>query len=412
MAAPANSYAHWFRASTPYIRAHQGRVFVVLLDAEALASENIVNIVHDLALLHVLGARLVVVHGAPGMREGAIPPAELCAIRDSANAARSRLEALFTTGIPQSPLRNRHISLLSGNLVVGKPAGVAGGVDQQAAGLPRHIYAEAIRSLLQAGNVVALSPIAHSTTGAAYAIEPDLLAAVVAGELRADKLVVYDRAPNILGHGDLTSRQLKELRTAKAPGLPAEKRVDALLDALQRGVERAHLIGFGDDGVLLRELFTAEGAGTQIGDGDYRVVRGAVADDVGAIVELIRPLEESGALQRRSRVQIERDIERFFVAELDGALEGCCALLPLAPDAAELACLVGGNALGARLLQAVEDAARRQRIERLFALTTQAADWFLEHGFGEARLDDLPVGRQALYNYRRNSKVLVKEFGQ
>lgn len=412
MAAPANSYAHWFRASTPYIRAHQGRVFVVLLDAEALASENIVNIVHDLALLHVLGARLVIVHGAPGMREGAIPPAELCAIRNSANAARSRLEALFTTGIPQSPLRNRHISLLSGNLVVGKPAGVAGGVDQQAAGLPRHIYAEAIRSLLQAGNVVALSPIAHSTTGAAYAIEPDLLAAAVAGELRADKLVVYDRAPNILGHGDLTSRQLKELRAAKAPGLPAEKRVDALLDALQRGVERAHLIGIGDDGVLLRELFTAEGAGTQIGDGDYRVVRGAVADDVGAIVELIRPLEESGALQRRSRVQIERDIERFFVAELDGALEGCCALLPLAPDAAELACLVGGNALGARLLQAVEDAARRQRIERLFALTTQAADWFLEHGFGEARLDDLPVGRQALYNYRRNSKVLVKELGQ
>ena len=412
MADPANSYARWFRASTPYIRAHQGRVFVVLLDADALASENIVNIVHDLALLHVLGVHLVVVHGAQAMRDGAIPSAEMRTIRDSANAARSRLEALFTTGIPQSPLRNRHISLLSGNLVVAKPAGVVSGVDQQAAGLPRHIYGEAIRSLLQAGNVVALSPVAHSTTGAAYAIEPDLLAAAVAGELRADKLVVYDRAANIAGRGDLTSRQLRELRAAGTPGLPAEKRVAALLDALDRGVERAHLIGFGDDGVLLRELFTAEGAGTQIGDGDYRVVRRAVADDVGAIVELIRPLEESGTLKRRSRVQIERDIGRFFVAELDGALAGCCALLPLDASAAELACLVGGNALGERLLKAVEDAARKQRIERLFALTTQAADWFLEHGFGEARPDALPVRRQALYNDRRNSKVLVKELGQ
>ena len=407
--ATANSYAHWFRASTPYIRAHRGRVFVVLLDADALASENLVNIVHDLALLHVLGTRLVVVHGAAAMRDGAIPPAELEAIRDSANAARSHLEALFTTGIPQSPLRNRHISLLSGNLVVAKPAGVARGVDQQAVGLPRHIHAEVIRSLLQGGNVVALSPIAHSTTGAAYAIEPDLLAAAVAGAIQADKLVVYDRAANIAGRGDLTSRQLSALRAAGSPGLPADRRLDALLEALDRGVERAHLIGFGDDGVLLRELFTAEGAGTQIGDGDYRTVRGAVADDVGAIVELIRPLEESGALERRSRVWIERDIERFFVAELDGALTGCCALLPLDGDAAELACLVGGNALGGRLLKAVEAAARDQRIERLFALTTQAADWFLEHGFQEARLDDLPVGRQALYNYCRNSKVLVKE---
>ena len=411
MADAENSYAHWFRASTPYIRAHQGRVFVVLLDADALASQNIVNIVHDLALLHVLGVRLVVVHGAKGMRDGAIAPAEMRAIRDSANAARSRLEALFTTGLPQSPLRNRHISLLSGNLVVGKPAGVVAGVDRQAAGLPRHIHAEAIRSLLRAGNVVAVSPVAHSTTGAAYAIEPDLLAAAVAGALGADKLVVYDGARNIAGRGDLTSRQLRELRGARSPGLPADKRVDALLDALDRGVGRAHLVGFGDDGVLLRELFTAEGAGTQIGDGDYRVVRGAVADDVGAIVELIRPLEESGALKRRSRVQIERDIGRFFVAELDGALDGCCALLPLGQDAAELACLVGGNALGTRLLKTVEDAARQRRVARLFALTTQAADWFLEQGFREVRRDDLPVGRQALYNYRRNAKVLVKELG-
>lgn len=158
--------------------------------------------------------------------------------------------------------------------------------------------------------------------------------------------------------------------------------------------------------------FRAAGAGTQIGDGDDRVVRRALADDVGTIIDLIRPLEQSGALRRRSQAQIERDIERFFVAELDGALQGCCALLPLDGNAAELACLVGGNACGARLLEAVEDAARDQRVERLFARTTQAADWFLEHGFRDARTGDLPRDRQALYNHQRNSKVLVKELRQ
>ena len=58
------TYAGWFRASTPCLRAHRGRTFVVLLGADALGSENAINIVHDLALLHVLGVRLVVVHGA------------------------------------------------------------------------------------------------------------------------------------------------------------------------------------------------------------------------------------------------------------------------------------------------------------------------------------------------------------
>ena len=60
----SDSYAQWFRASTPYIRAHRGRTFVVMLGADALTCDNLVNIVHDLALLTVLGVRLVVVHGA------------------------------------------------------------------------------------------------------------------------------------------------------------------------------------------------------------------------------------------------------------------------------------------------------------------------------------------------------------
>lgn len=404
-----DAYAQWFRASAPYIRAHRGRTFVVLLDADALASDNIVNIVHDLALLHVLGVCLVIVHGAPAMRAGPIAPEQIEAIAQSAHAARARLEALFTTGIPQSPLRNRHISLLGGNLVTVKPAGVVAGVDQHSAGRVRHVHADVIRALLKAGNVVALSVVGYSTTGAAYAIEPEPLAVAVAEELRAHKLIVYDAAANIGGASDLTTRQLRELRPGGGRGLPAKRRLDALQRAVARGVPRAHLIGFGDDGALLRELFTAEGAGTQIADGDYRLVRPAAAHDVGAIVELIRPLEQSGALVRRSRAQIEREVERFFVAELDGALTGCCALLPAGENAAELAALVGGAAVGPKLLEAAERAAEGRGIERLYALTTQAADWFLDHGFRQAGVDDLPAGRQAMYNYRRNAKVLVKE---
>ena len=61
-------YARWFRDSTPYISAHRNKTFVVLLGGDAFSHSNFVNIVHDLALLHVLGAKVVLVHGAAQLR--------------------------------------------------------------------------------------------------------------------------------------------------------------------------------------------------------------------------------------------------------------------------------------------------------------------------------------------------------
>ena len=60
----AGEYARWFRDSTPYISKHRGKTFVVLAGGDALSHGNLTNIVHDLALLHVLGVKLVLVHGA------------------------------------------------------------------------------------------------------------------------------------------------------------------------------------------------------------------------------------------------------------------------------------------------------------------------------------------------------------
>ena len=58
------SMIEWFRASTSYINTHRGKVFVVLLSGEALADKNLSNVVYDLTLLHSLGVKLVLVHGA------------------------------------------------------------------------------------------------------------------------------------------------------------------------------------------------------------------------------------------------------------------------------------------------------------------------------------------------------------
>jgi amino-acid N-acetyltransferase len=47
-------------------------------------------------------------------------------------------------------------------------------------------------------------------------------------------------------------------------------------------------------------------------------------------------------------------------------------------------------------------------VEKVFVLTTVTAHWFIDHGFAQGTLDDLPEQRQALYNLQRKSKIFLK----
>ena len=415
-------FARWFRDSTPYISAHRRRTFVVMLGGDALASSNLVNTVHDLALLQVLGVRLVVVHGyADGaFHSDTAPPGEAAmdALVGAIGLARSRLEALFSTGVPSSPLRASRITLASGNLVTARPAGVIDGVDRLWTGRVRRVHGEEIARLLDTGTIVLVPPIGYSSSGAAYVLGPETLAPEVATSLGADKLIVYDAIERVNDADDMTPEALQEALDDGDIEARTEGRLRAILRASEAGVPRCHLISYRVDGALLQELFTAEGVGTQVSKEDYRAIRPATSADVAGIVELIRPLEEQGLLVRRPRDRLEAEIRHFAVAELDGIVVGCCALFPHEGDAVELGCVathpshrfrVGGRTLGERLLSHAEAMARADGFRRMFVLTTQAEDWFVERGFMPACIDDLPVSRQVLYNYQRNSKVMIKE---
>ena len=108
------------------------------------------------------------------------------------------------------------------------------------------------------------------------------------------------------------------------------------------------------------------------------------------------------------------EIERFSVLERDGAIIGCVALYPFAEERlGELACVAVHSDYRNRgradtLLCFIERQARAQGLLRLFVLTTRAAHWFRERGFEPAEVTDLPVRKQALYNWQRRSKVFIK----
>ncbi len=245
------------------------------------------------------------------------------------------------------------------------------------------------------------------------------VATAAAIALAADKLVF------ILDHGDtldakgrrisrLTAREAQRL-VRELPEGDFKLYLPHAVRACRQGVGRVHLVSADVDGALLMELFTHEGVGAMITRETVESLRPAGIADVGGILALIEPLEQAGILVHRPRELLEREIERFFVDELDGRVVGCVALYPY-PEAGagEMACLAvhpdyQGSGRGEALLTAVEEAGRAQGLKRLFVLTTRTAHWFLERGFRQASPEDLPAPRQAMYNWQRRSKVLVKD---
>lgn len=434
---PSNTqdYVKWFRHSTPYINRHSDKTFVLMLPGEAITHANFPNIVHDIALLCSLDVRLVLVHGARPQIDDRLQAAKavsqfhnhlritdsdsLSLVIQAIGETRTLVEAALSTSLPNSPMQDADMQVISGNFVVAMPHGVIDGVDLQHTGKVRKVHTKSLNAALDSGAVVLLSPIAYSPTGEIFNLSFSDVATHVAGAIKADKLLAFVAGNGLVdGEGKLI-RQLslpecKAYLSAKTGSLNDDlyQAVCACCLSCEQGVERAQLISYETDGAMLTELFTRDGLGTMIYSGQYEQLRVASIDDVAGILELIRPLEEKGILVRRSRELLETEINQFHVMDKDGTIVACAALYPYG-DTAELSCVAthpdyrnGGRA--AALLQQLENQARKQKIKQLFLLTTQTAHWFIEQGFVQGKLEDLPVQRQLLYNYQRNSKIFIK----
>jgi amino-acid N-acetyltransferase len=428
-------FVAWLRDVAPYVHAHRGRTFVVAFGGELIEAGRLTALVHDVSLLHAMGIRLVIVHGsrpqvqaqmalkglqarfAQGMR---ITDADaLGCAKEAAGEIRLDIEAAFSQGLPNTPMGNARIRVVSGNFVTARPVGIVDGIDFQHTGVVRKVDAEAIRQALGSGALVLASPLGFSPTGEAFNLTMEDTACAIATALRADKLIliagvdgVRDRAGRL--HPELTVAQCEDLLAAGDVDTDAAFALQYALRACRGGVARAHIVSLALDGGVLLELFTHDGVGTMLSTENLESMREAAADDVGGLLKLLAPLEDDGTLVRRPRELIEREIDRFTVLEHDGVIYGCAALYPF-PEAGmgEMAALAvhpdyQNYGDGERLVRRIEARARAAGLKRLFVLTTRTAHWFLKRGFALASVDELPVARQQLYNWQRRSQVLMK----
>ncbi|TXI14279.1 MAG: amino-acid N-acetyltransferase [Polynucleobacter sp.] len=432
-------FVAWLRDVAPYIHSFRGKTFVIGFAGELVQKGGLEALIQDVAMLHAMGMRIVLVHGSrPQVQEqldlrkvssrygtGAMSgyritdPAALECAKEASGELRLDIEAAFSQGLPNTPMAGSRISVISGNFIIARPVGIVDGVDFMHTGLVRKVDSESIQHSLANNKIVLMSPLGFSPTGQAFNIAYEDVATATAMAVKADKLIFLTEYNGINdSHGELIKEfSLRQLEDHIGGLTLADADLKVLLQnairAIKSGVGRVHLLPHDRDGALLEELFTHDGISTMIAASDIEHLREANLDDVGGILQLIEPLEEEGILVARGRDVIERDITHFSVIEHDRVLFGCAALFPFSNGVGELSCLAvdpqaqeSGD--GERLLKRIEARAKAAGLKKLFVLTTRTEHWFLKRGFVRASVDDLPAERKELYNWERKSMVLIK----
>ena len=419
----------WFRHTGPYIKAHRGRTFVIYLGNGALESAGHATLIHDLALLHSLGVKLVLVHATREAIDAALPTDQQAQFHDGIRitddltlslaietAARQRvqLEQQLSMGLPNTPLTGARLRILGGNVVTAKPIGILDGVDYLHSGTVRRVDAEGVGGILDQDAIALLSPLGYSPAGEIFSVSASEVAEKVAVAIGADKLIFLDRQLGLHAAGGELIRQctIDSAWDLELGDVEQQRLRDSACRSCANGVARSHLLSYEHEGALLEELFTHDGSGTLIAQNPYEQARSADINDIASIVELIRPLEDSGALVKRSRERLEEEIGYFSILERDGRVLACAALYPYeAESVGEIACVAThpdyrGTGRARQLLDELIAEAKALSLTHVFVLTTQSTHWFLEQGFEAASLDDLPVEKQLLYNWQRNAAVL------
>ena len=408
------------------------KIFVLSIDSEVLAADNFHNLLLDISVLRSLNIKIVLVHGASH---------QIKVLSEEMHVAASDLQGMGITDEPTLRLailaanRLAH-EILEGladtdqravisNAIIAHPAGIFNGVDQQWTGHVERVDVDFLRRLLDSGIIPVLSPLGFDGNGKTYRVNSDGVGLEVSEALKAEKLMFVSTSNGLRSAGKLSAQfSVAECRSylrEHRDELPRDltSKLEHGIRACENGVSRVHIIDGRQDEALLSEIFSSEGIGTMIHANEYVAIRPAKKKDAGVIYNLIRESVATQQLLPRTRKDIARDIVDFHVFEIDNTVVGCVGLklYPDAkPSAAELECLFvseshANQGIGRKLMLFVESRTRELGVHRLFALSTQAFNYFQQKGgFKEGAAEMLPPPRRQKYEHSgRNSKILFKD---
>ncbi len=417
------------RGILKYVPLFRGETFVIAVDGSVVADAGFRSLLTDLAVLHSLNIRLVLVHGVgqqirtlsterdlpitDAYGDGPTDEATLQLALDAGGQVLAALQAGFT---------ERGIPCALPNAVRLTERGIIRGTDYQRSGRVEKVEGALLSQLLAAGTTPILSPVAADRSGRLLRANADEVAAAVATKLGASKLIFLTSHTGLVVHGErltnLPVDQLEPLLAGEATGMEpqVQGKARAALVALRGGTPRVHILDGRVRGGLLTEIFDKVGLGTMIHSNDYEQIRPAGPADAEAILQLVREGMRGDALRARGAEELAGEIADYFLYEIDGGLVACAALHPQADGrSAELASVFvhpsyQGRGIGSRLVGFAEKRASELGLDRLYALSTQSSPFFREAcGFTETDAATLPEPLRGLHATAcRGSRVLTK----
>lgn len=270
----------------PYIQQYSGKIVVVKYGGNAMISENLRRaVLSDIVLLHQVGIQVVVVHGGgPEI---------------SSMLKKIGKEGVFVNGLRYTDEETMDIvqqvlcGKVSKDLVSlidaygGKAMGLCGmdgrmleavkksgdGFDYGFVGDITNVNCQPILDVLAAGYIPVISSVAAGTDGAkCYNINADTAAAQVAAGLGAEKLVILTDVLGLLRDVNDPDTLISKCRVSEVPVLVKEgiikggmiPKIQCCVEAVRRGVSRAHILDGRIEHSVLIELLTDAGVGTMI----------------------------------------------------------------------------------------------------------------------------------------------------
>jgi len=419
------------RGILQYIPRFREKTFIIAVDGAVVTDENFANILLDIAVLRSLNIRVVLVHGASAQimalaEQQGITPSDLdgAGVTDAetlklALTAANRLTHEILEGLSANDLR-----AACSNAIIAHPMGILSGVDHLFTGRVERVDVELLQTLLAQGIIPVVPPLGFDGDGRTYRVNSDSVAVELAQALGAMKLIFITARDGLFCDDKLIRQMLVADLAAllQRNALPAEllSKARHAVAACQAGVQRVHIINGCVDEGLLAEVFSNEGIGTLIYANEYQQIRRALKKDVRSILALTKDSVATEELVRRTRATIERQLDDYYLFEIDKNPVACVSLHPY-PEfgKAELACLYvspshENQGIGRKMIQFTENKAREMGLEALIALSTQAFTYFQSKaGFAEGTPDDLPPARREKYEQSgRKSKVLVKKLAK
>ncbi len=418
-----------------YVPQFRGQTFIVLIDSGIVEHENMANVMLDLAVLHSLSIKLVVVFGArhqitdlAAKRGIPLTNADATGVTDDATleVALDAISRLTTDLMQQLTV----VGLRAGvaNAVAAHPAGVIRGRDLGSTGTIDRVDAQSLKLFIGDGMVPIIPPLGYEKQGRVLRVNSAAAAVEVAIALGASKLLFVGPGAIEDAQGtrirQLSVGEAKALAAPPAPGSLSREAVDSLKQvqirhaarACEGGVPRAHFLDGRTDDALLGELFSIEGVGTMIYADAYQQIRPARKADIPGIIGLVRRAVDDEEIVARSRQEIRDRLGDYFVLEVDGQLVGTVMVRPYPEEKlAEVGFLYirrshEGMGYGKKLVKFAEKRARDAGAKILFALSTQAYNYFGNKlGFLPAQEDLLPPDRlEKLRKSGRNSRLMAR----